>query len=58
MSGSPTAHAVDAKTKRYDRQLRIWGPHGQQALEGARICLLNAGAQPSLAARPQGSRLV
>ncbi len=33
-----------AKAKRYDRQLRIWGAHGQDALEQAHICLLNAGA--------------
>lgn len=29
------------KSKKYDRQLRIWGAHGQQALESTRICLLN-----------------
>lgn len=28
------------KAKKYDRQLRIWGAHGQEALESARICLL------------------
>ena len=28
------------KSKKYDRQLRIWGAHGQQALESTRICLL------------------
>lgn len=33
----------DAKAKRYDRQLRIWGVEGQQRLEGAKIALLNAG---------------
>ena len=35
--------ASAAKAKRYDRQLRIWGAHGQDALEQAHICLLNAG---------------
>lgn len=33
----------NAKTKRYDRQLRIWGLHGQNALESAQICLLHSG---------------
>ncbi len=33
----------NAKTKRYDRQLRIWGMHGQTALENAQICLLHSG---------------
>ncbi|EFN59362.1 hypothetical protein CHLNCDRAFT_137823 [Chlorella variabilis] len=34
--------AVD-KSKRYDRGIRVWGAHGQEALEAARVCLLNAG---------------
>jgi len=29
--------------KKYDRQLRIWGVHGQTALENARICVLGSG---------------
>lgn len=29
-------------TARYDRQLRIWGAHGQQRLERAKIIVLNA----------------
>ncbi|KAA6425651.1 MAG: NEDD8-activating enzyme E1 regulatory subunit-like [Trebouxia sp. A1-2] len=29
------------KSKKYDRQLRIWGAHGQSALESTRICLLH-----------------
>lgn len=32
-----------APAKKYDRQLRIWGAHGQQALETARICVLGTG---------------
>ena len=32
------------KHKRYDRQLRLWGDHGQATLEGARVCLINATA--------------
>ena len=34
---------TDAKSRKYDRQLRIWGAHGQARLENARICLLNCG---------------
>ncbi|KAG5231963.1 auxin resistant family protein [Salix suchowensis] len=33
---------AESKAK-YDRQLRIWGEHGQAALEKATICLLNCG---------------
>ncbi|KAL3312285.1 NEDD8-activating enzyme E1 regulatory subunit, partial [Cichlidogyrus casuarinus] len=29
---------------RYDRQLRLWGNHGQQALEEAHVCLIGATA--------------
>ena len=29
---------------RYDRQLRLWGDHGQVALERARVCLIGATA--------------
>ncbi|KAJ3103065.1 NEDD8-activating enzyme E1 regulatory subunit [Phlyctochytrium planicorne] len=32
------------KTQKYDRQLRLWQAHGQQALESSRVCLLNATA--------------
>ncbi|XP_068750209.1 NEDD8-activating enzyme E1 regulatory subunit-like [Montipora capricornis] len=32
------------KNKKYDRQLRLWGDHGQKSLEGAKICLINASA--------------
>ena len=31
-----------SKTMRYDRQLRLWGDEGQDALESASVCLLNA----------------
>jgi len=31
----------DSKSKRYDRQIRIWGAEGQQRLESSRIALLN-----------------
>lgn len=30
------------KDQRYDRQLRLWGDHGQAALENAHVVLLNA----------------
>jgi len=29
------------KTQKYDRQLRLWGEHGQEALEKASVCLIN-----------------
>ena len=32
------------KAKRYDRQLRLWGDHGQGCLEKSHICLINATA--------------
>jgi hypothetical protein len=31
------------KQRRYDRGIRVWGAHGQEALERARVCLLTAG---------------
>eukprot|EP00002_Diphylleia_rotans_P000878 TRINITY_DN10476_c0_g1_i1.p1 TRINITY_DN10476_c0_g1~~TRINITY_DN10476_c0_g1_i1.p1 ORF type:complete len:522 (-),score=107.39 TRINITY_DN10476_c0_g1_i1:188-1753(-) len=34
---------MDKKAK-YDRQLRLWGEHGQELLENARVCLMNATA--------------
>uniref|UniRef100_A0A3Q3L1M2 NEDD8-activating enzyme E1 regulatory subunit n=1 Tax=Mastacembelus armatus TaxID=205130 RepID=A0A3Q3L1M2_9TELE len=33
-----------SKEQKYDRQLRLWGDHGQEALENAHICLINATA--------------
>lgn len=35
--------ATDNKSKKYDRQLRIWGAHGQALLEQSKICLLRCG---------------
>ena len=29
------------KEKKYDRQLRLWGNHGQKSLSEASVCLLN-----------------
>ncbi|XP_071476707.1 NEDD8-activating enzyme E1 regulatory subunit-like [Diadema antillarum] len=40
LRGSP----VIDKAKKYDRQLRLWGDHGQAALESAHVCLINATA--------------
>nr|XP_023646651.1 NEDD8-activating enzyme E1 regulatory subunit isoform X2 [Paramormyrops kingsleyae] len=32
------------KEQKYDRQLRLWGDHGQDALENAHVCVINATA--------------
>lgn len=32
------------KQQKYDRQLRLWGDHGQKALENSKICLVNVTA--------------
>lgn len=32
------------KSKKYDRQLRLWGDHGQKLLENSKVCLINATA--------------
>ncbi|XP_012936750.1 NEDD8-activating enzyme E1 regulatory subunit isoform X2 [Aplysia californica] len=32
------------KNNKYDRQLRLWGDHGQSSLETAKVCLVNATA--------------
>jgi amyloid beta precursor protein binding protein 1 len=29
------------KQKRYDRQLRLWGEHGQACMEECTVCLIN-----------------
>ncbi|XP_018496955.1 NEDD8-activating enzyme E1 regulatory subunit [Galendromus occidentalis] len=39
-----TRSPENEKTKKYDRQLRLWGDHGQSFLENARVCLINATA--------------
>ncbi len=33
---------MNASAKKYDRQLRIWGAHGQAALETSRVCVLGS----------------
>ncbi|XP_039359637.1 NEDD8-activating enzyme E1 regulatory subunit isoform X1 [Mauremys reevesii] len=35
---------LSMKERRYDRQLRLWGDHGQEALEAAHVCVINATA--------------
>ncbi|RXG60580.1 NEDD8-activating enzyme E1 regulatory subunit [Armadillidium vulgare] len=40
---TPSSEQSD-KSKKYDRQLRLWGDHGQAALEGCHVCLINASA--------------
>ena len=39
----PTSQAPSAKEKKYDRQLRLWAAKGQEALENAKLLLLNSG---------------
>ncbi|XP_047533879.1 NEDD8-activating enzyme E1 regulatory subunit [Vanessa atalanta] len=43
-SPSPKSPEQSEKNKQYDRQLRLWGDHGQAALENGHICLINASA--------------
>jgi len=40
---SPPPKEPKGLSKKYDRQIRIWGPHGQARLEAARVCVLGAG---------------
>uniref|UniRef100_A0A7N8WK87 NEDD8-activating enzyme E1 regulatory subunit n=1 Tax=Mastacembelus armatus TaxID=205130 RepID=A0A7N8WK87_9TELE len=42
--GESMAATKASKEQKYDRQLRLWGDHGQEALENAHICLINATA--------------
>lgn len=44
MSQSTVASSGENKSKKYDRQLRLWGDHGQSCLELAKVCLINATA--------------
>jgi amyloid beta precursor protein binding protein 1 len=41
--GSSVPSSMALRSTKYDRQLRIWGEHGQSALERAHICVLNCG---------------
>ncbi len=42
-AAAPDPAPAAATAEKYDRQLRMWGAHGQKALMESRICLLNAG---------------
>ena len=47
MSSTTTAaveHAVGSAANKYDRQLRLWGPHGQRRLAEAHVLLLKGSA--------------
>ena len=44
MSQSNVTSSGENKSKKYDRQLRLWGDHGQSCLELAKVCLINATA--------------
>lgn len=37
----------EISSKKYDRQVRVWGAHGQADLEKCRLCCLGASALPS-----------
>lgn len=42
MSMADNFKGKTSKEQKYDRQLRLWGDHGQEALENAHVCLINA----------------
>ena len=39
---SPSQGGESEKSKKYDRQLRLWGETGQAAIESSHVCLINA----------------
>ncbi|XP_076766314.1 nedd8-activating enzyme E1 regulatory subunit APP-BP1 [Xylocopa sonorina] len=41
-SPAPKSPEQSEKNRKYDRQLRLWGDHGQAALEAAHVCVINA----------------
>nr|CAI5842278.1 unnamed protein product [Callosobruchus analis] len=43
-SPAPKSPEQNDKSKKYDRQLRLWGDHGQKLLENSKVCLINATA--------------
>uniref|UniRef100_A0A6P7FQU9 NEDD8-activating enzyme E1 regulatory subunit n=1 Tax=Diabrotica virgifera virgifera TaxID=50390 RepID=A0A6P7FQU9_DIAVI len=43
-SPAPKSPEQSDKSKKYDRQLRLWGDHGQKLLEHSKVCLINATA--------------
>lgn len=42
-----TAPASSSSSKRYDRQLRVWGPQGQEALGRTNVAVLGSGPAAS-----------
>lgn len=42
-----TAPPAAASSKRYDRQLRVWGPQGQEALGRTSVAVLGSGPAAS-----------
>ncbi|XP_017018425.1 nedd8-activating enzyme E1 regulatory subunit [Drosophila kikkawai] len=43
-SPAPKSPELSDKSKKYDRQIRLWGEHGQTLLEAATVCLVNVTA--------------
>ncbi|KAJ8686158.1 hypothetical protein QAD02_021952 [Eretmocerus hayati] len=43
-SPAPKSPEQSEKSRKYDRQLRLWNDHGQAMLEDAHVCLINANA--------------
>uniref|UniRef100_A0AAG5DDM8 NEDD8-activating enzyme E1 regulatory subunit n=1 Tax=Anopheles atroparvus TaxID=41427 RepID=A0AAG5DDM8_ANOAO len=43
-SPAPKSPEMSDKNRKYDRQIRLWGEHGQTVLENAQVCLINATA--------------
>lgn len=43
-SPAPKSPEMSDKSRKYDRQIRLWGEHGQTILESAQICLINSTA--------------
>ena len=41
---SPNNCQESEKSRKYDRQLRLWGDNGQNRIESAHVCLINATA--------------
>lgn len=41
-SPAPKSPEQSERNRKYDRQLRLWGDHGQASLEAAHICMINA----------------
>lgn len=46
-SPAPKSPELSDKSKKYDRQIRLWGEHGQHLLENSHVCLINVTALSS-----------